>query len=911
MSGLKPYNGQWPSPKWAVWHIAVFIAAVGGVIALWLDLSPVWRVVMAVVVIGVIAIRLIPLSHGNAGPLRTVENIGAFVSLIVVPVFALLGVDALLSVFFGPVDPVVGLVVGGLIIFGAGRVVLEPVWTANELDHRWLFAAMSALALTFGPGIVIAGLGQLNGDEGTLAARPMVTQLDVIVLRPGALPSGPETSPPQGDWRVKVWTGSVSGDEITWAGGQAPELNGQADADRVLLLLPPAGDNDAQARWLKLADQAEPRTTSTYALLTGATPDQLKRWRGPLTGMTGRVGDALPIGALGGPDATAAELGIRAATQSESATTDLALAIAHRPYLLFDSGERDARPLDVNELFKRGYMSMCEAGQKVRSRCVAIDGGNQLRTGFNHLAFDTKAVVADRTIPTRIYFNATRGPARGDEYPDGLILLDYWWYLPDNPADSGRGAFCGPGFSIGGVTCFNHQSDWEGVTVVLDAQHPDEAPVSVNYAEHDGSVRYSWAALQRLWAQTGVKPSDPVRAVVYPARGTHASYPSQCGDQSCPRGVLKNVGDASALTDRPHDGKVQWAGNTDDGCAAICVAALPTRTAGAEPASWNAWRGHWGTANCVMGVFCSSAQPPLSPGNQPRYQSPSCTGKAYDVAGAGYVAADRGCLIAPAPTRGRLLALGDSYSSGEGAGQYEPSSDTSGNSCHRSVNAWPRLVARERHITAMPSLACSGARLSDVLHGRPSGQSERRVSQLSRIGGAPDIITISIGGNDLGFAEVLKSCIATNCVRKYAQPSGDVLDRRIEQLALALPDAYRAIQAAAPGARIVVVDYPRLFPEGKPNCAAAKTITVAEGDYLNEKVERADVAILGAARQAGVSAVDVSRALAGGELSCSGRQFLNRVNPQLKVLSGSFHPNADGQEQIADAVLTGLAALDG
>jgi lysophospholipase L1-like esterase len=161
---------------------------------------------------------------------------------------------------------------------------------------------------------------------------------------------------------------------------------------------------------------------------------------------------------------------------------------------------------------------------------------------------------------------------------------------------------------------------------------------------------------------------------------------------------------------------------------------------------------------------------------------------------------------------------------------------------------------------------------------------------------------------------VLEDCIAHDCVRDYHRRSGDRLDQAIDELARRLPTAYRAIQAAAPAARVVVVDYPQLFPDSDPrkptpNCAAQATITPPEGNYLNEKIRRADIAILDAARQADVSAIDVSAALKDGELTCSGTQYLNHANPQLKVLSGSFHPNASGQEKLASAVAAALANL--
>jgi lysophospholipase L1-like esterase len=742
------------------------------------------------------------------------------------------------------------------------------------------------------------------------------------VLRAGAAAIAPATSS-QGQWRIRTWTGQVTGRRISWAGGRRPAIDAQAD--RVLLLLPPQSDNDAVARWTALADRVEPRATLTFALLRSPSAAQLETWRRPLSGVTGRAGDAVALADLGGDGASDAELGLRAATQSPTAASDLALAVAHRPVLGFDSREPVPRPLDVDGLLATGDISMCEGGQKLRSRCVQVRRGADLQTGFTHLAFDT-ATLAKAPVASRIYAHVTHTSPDGapNVHEPRLIYVDYWWYLPDNPAHSGSGAFCGPGFSIGGVTCFDHQSDWEGVTVVLDEGHADGPPVAVNYAEHDGSVRYSWPALERLWQQTRVLALMPVgaaatRPLVFSARGTHASYPVACDKRSCPRTVVPGIRDTSALQDNPHDGKQRWSGNTDAGCATTCVAALPTRRGGAEPEGWNAWPGEWGTANCLMGIFCASAAPPRSPGHQGRYEHPWCTSAVFDFVGERFTrptsvppcAAGAASSGEVAPGR-RLLALGDSYSSGEGAGDYEPGTDTSSNSCHRSRSAWPALLAEARRLRAR-SLACSGATVTDVLTGRAHGEAERRQSQIGRISGDPDILTITIGGNDLGFQSILEHCIALNCVDHYSRSSGDLLDARIDVLARRLPDVYRRIHAAAPRARLVVVDYPKLFPTSDPhhpthNCAAGRLITPAEGNYLNAKIERADVAILDAARQAGVDAIDVSNALERGALTCSGRQYLNHASPQLQLHSASFHPNALGQQALAQAVSDQLAA---
>ena len=96
-----------------------------------------------------------------------------------------------------------------------------------------------------------------------------------------------------------------------------------------------------------------------------------------------------------------------------------------------------------------------------------------------------------------------------------------------------------------------------------------------------------------------------------------------------------------------------------------------------------------------------------------------------------------------------------------------------------------------------------------------SGQPERRAAQLARIAGNASVVTVTIGGNDLGFRSVIQNCIAGDCVARYHRPSGDVLDARIDDLARRLPAAYRAIRAAAPQARVFVVDYRSCSPPGR------------------------------------------------------------------------------------------------
>jgi hypothetical protein len=111
-------------------------------------------------------------------------------------------------------------------------------------------------------------------------------------------------------------------------------------------------------------------------------------------------------------------------------------------------------------------------------------------------------------------------------------------------------------------------------------------------------------------------------------------------------------------------------------------------------------------------------------------------------------------LVVPASAAaaGSLVALGDSYSSGEGAPPFVRPTNTAGNSCHRSSLAWPALVATS---TGRPfaSFACSGAETAEVVRSDSGrNEAERQVAQRERLRKvtAPELVTVTIGGNDVG-----------------------------------------------------------------------------------------------------------------------------------------------------------------
>jgi hypothetical protein len=490
-------------------------------------------------------------------------------------------------------------------------------------------------------------------------------------------------------WGVRSTANEAAARAALDARGPASEASPilRPEADRVVVLLvdgtaatvkDPAALPDVPgragevSRWRRIAREAAPGTPA-YALLETSEPRRLERWTPFLT-----PGGAISLQALGSQKVTdaAVRLGVAAPTARE----DFTLAMRYRPVLLFDRAEDVPRPLSIEDLFARGKVRECEDRKVAGTHCTPVRKPRDLRNGGTHLQLDLPGSAALKQLaqrdlralaptagrsaevlsPTEPGAPPRGTPSAGLErngmgagsalmplpgagsaiyvHPvpavrDGrsLLYLDYWWYLPDNPARAGMGAFCGAGLVIPGVSCFDHQSDWEGVTVVIDRTRSEPEPLAVYYAQHESVVGYRWGDLRRAWRgagdrgpQGGAETDVADRPLVYLASGTHAAYPTRCRSDNC-RQVAHDRGE------NRYDGGLPWVGNDTGACARVnCLRMLPTATGGRAPALWNAFTGPWGRRHCLLTYYCDSGSPPAAPGQQERYQHPTdpdCAGR--------------------------------------------------------------------------------------------------------------------------------------------------------------------------------------------------------------------------------------------------------------------------------------------
>ncbi len=216
------------------------------------------------------------------------------------------------------------------------------------------------------------------------------------------------------------------------------------------------------------------------------------------------------------------------------------------------------------------------------------------------------------------------------------------------------------------------------------------------------------------------------------------------------------------------------------------------------------------------------------------------------------------------------VALGDSYSSGTGTGFYplDPG-------CLRSPLAYPALIAADRPGTQLTFVACAGATTADVLAG-----------QVGSLTTATRIVTITVGGNDAGFASVVTRCALPWPVRCDLSRARST----IRTLLPARLDAvYNAIRLRAPAATVIVLGYPRIF--GGVDCSPLTFFTRSEMTRLNATADLLRDTIRGRALAAGLTFVDAIPAFTGHAV-CASDAWLNGLSSPLW---DSFHPGRAGQ----------------
>ena len=247
-----------------------------------------------------------------------------------------------------------------------------------------------------------------------------------------------------------------------------------------------------------------------------------------------------------------------------------------------------------------------------------------------------------------------------------------------------------------------------------------------------------------------------------------------------------------------------------------------------------------------------------------------------------------------APTYGKYVALGDSVASGAGLG-----GDLNA-TCDRSSLSYPQLLA-SRLGTSVTNLACSGAKVDEGIYGYQERGSANIAPQLDRAfkGGKPDLITMTIGANDVRWANYLRDCYVFEC--------GSALDKARAvvyraDLRYELAKTLVLVEQRSGGTPPTVLVNGYYSPFSRSACTTTDKITLTERLWINEQKGYLNDSLRTVTRNfsfAKYVPVDFS-----SHKVCSSDSWLQGQNA-----TAPFHPNAAGQQALAEANMKVLNRL--
>lgn len=294
-------------------------------------------------------------------------------------------------------------------------------------------------------------------------------------------------------------------------------------------------------------------------------------------------------------------------------------------------------------------------------------------------------------------------------------------------------------------------------------------------------------------------------------------------------------------------------------------------------------------------------------------------------------------------TSGPMVFIGDSYGSGEGAGDYDPGTDndpdwwdrlwgddSDRNVCHRSENAWGVAIGDEHWAGNYSFEACSGATTHDVQN--PNGGNEGEGPQGEAVTEDTSMVFLSMGGNDAQFSTFLTECLAANfvngqtrshggyvpesamvyCSGYFTAPDPDDPQGRsrmeviLDQVEENLADMYEHLrEQSGDNAHMVQMGYPQLLDPGYLGLIDPQDV-----EFLNAMADELNARMARVARENGVHFIDPTEAFRGHGVGSDDPWILGiGVGEHHAWPPESFHPTADGQAAMQQLIQEYLDSL--
>ncbi|MGW3484532.1 SGNH/GDSL hydrolase family protein [Rhodococcus indonesiensis] len=265
----------------------------------------------------------------------------------------------------------------------------------------------------------------------------------------------------------------------------------------------------------------------------------------------------------------------------------------------------------------------------------------------------------------------------------------------------------------------------------------------------------------------------------------------------------------------------------------------------------------------------------------------------------------------PAPAYSSYVALGDSFTAGP---MIPPQVDPA---CARSGSNYPHAVAETLGVDDFRDVSCSSATTANLAGTQVVSSGATVAAQYEALTPDTELVTVGIGGNDIGLVALAGSCLALDrSSGRAAAPAGplcatanvrggvDLVDRAIDDFAPTYGAIVREIRDRAPRARILLVGYPTGIRDG--GCYPDQPILPDDATYLQAKIDRLNAVMQQQADSAGVDYVDLRESTVGHD-ACqpAAQRWTEGLFPSQPA--APLHPNADGHRNAAEQVLVTIA----
>jgi lysophospholipase L1-like esterase len=279
------------------------------------------------------------------------------------------------------------------------------------------------------------------------------------------------------------------------------------------------------------------------------------------------------------------------------------------------------------------------------------------------------------------------------------------------------------------------------------------------------------------------------------------------------------------------------------------------------------------------------------------------------VLGSALLLAVTGSLAAAVPASasgGRYVSLGDSYV----AGPLIP--NQSGGLCLRSSQNYPSLTAAALGL-GLADASCSGATTVEMTSPQTDLGLTINAPQLDSVTASTAVVTLGIGGNDIGFTDIIETCAEESVTNPFGSPcTGHYTSGGTDQLAAAIAATGPKVAAVlaqihrlAPAAKVYVVGYPDILPEYGSGCWPIVPIAYGDVSYLRKTEKELNAMLAEEAAADGAVYVDTYTPTIGHDVCrLPGTKWIEGLVPTSPA--APFHPNALGEAAMARALESAL-----